>query len=44
MSVLLDLPLSSYNSFTQPNACISVFETKTSKWQARVIDSTCHLA
>src|SRR5664280_2665002 len=45
MSVLLDLPLlSSYNSFTQPNACISVFEAQTSKWQARVIDSTCHLA
>jgi broad specificity phosphatase PhoE len=44
MSVLLDLPLSSYNSFTQPNACISVFEAETSKWQARVIDSTCHLA
>jgi broad specificity phosphatase PhoE len=44
MSVLLDLPLSSYSSFTQPNACISVFEVETSKWQARVIDSTCHLA
>jgi broad specificity phosphatase PhoE len=44
MSVLLDLPLSSYNRFTQPNACISVFEAETSKWQARVIDSTCHLA
>src|SRR5450830_671695 len=44
MSVLLDLPLSSYNSFTQPNACISVFEAETSKWQARVIDSTCHLS
>jgi broad specificity phosphatase PhoE len=44
MSVLLDLPLSSYSSFTQPNACISVFEAETSKWQARVIDSTCHLA
>lgn len=43
MSVLLDLPLNSYNSFTQPNACISVFEAETSKWQARVIDSTCHL-
>jgi broad specificity phosphatase PhoE len=44
MSVLLDLPPSSYSSFTQPNACISIFETETSKWQARVIDSTCHLA
>ncbi|MCX6084772.1 MAG: histidine phosphatase family protein [Caldiserica bacterium] len=44
ISVLLDLPLSSYGSFTQPNACISVFEAETSKWQARVIDSTCHLA
>jgi len=44
MSVLLDLPLSSYNSFIQPNACISVFEAETTKWQARVIDSTCHLA
>jgi len=43
MSVLLDLPISSYNNFTQPNACISIFEAKTSKWQARVIDSTCHL-
>jgi len=43
MSVLLDLPLSSYSSFTQPNACISVFEAETGKWQARVIDSTCHL-
>jgi len=28
----------------QPNASISVFEAETSKWQARVIDSTCHLA
>ncbi|RIE06388.1 histidine phosphatase family protein [Candidatus Cryosericum terrychapinii] len=44
MSVLLDLPVSSYSSFTQPNACISVFEAETNKWQARVIDSTCHLA
>jgi probable phosphoglycerate mutase len=44
MSVLLDLPLSSYSSFTQPNACISVFEAEAGKWQARVIDSTCHLA
>jgi broad specificity phosphatase PhoE len=44
ISVLLDLPLSSYSSFTQPSACISVFEAETSKWQARVIDSTCHLA
>jgi broad specificity phosphatase PhoE len=44
ISVLLDLPLSVYNSFTQPNASISVFEIKASKWQARVIDSTCHLA
>lgn len=44
MSVLLDLPPSSYSSFTQPNACISIFEAKTSKWQARLIDSTCHLA
>jgi len=44
MSVLLDLPLNSYSSFTQPNACISVFEAETGKWQARVIDSTCHLA
>jgi broad specificity phosphatase PhoE len=44
MSVLLELPLSSYGSFTQPNACISVFEAETSKWQARVLDSTCHLA
>jgi len=43
MSVLLDLPISSYNNFTQPNACISIFEAETSKWQARVIDSTCHL-
>jgi broad specificity phosphatase PhoE len=43
VSVLLDLPLSSDSSFTQPNACISVFEAKSSKWQARVIDSTCHL-
>jgi len=43
MSVLLDLPISSYNYFTQPNACISIFEAETSKWQARVIDSTCHL-
>jgi broad specificity phosphatase PhoE len=44
ISVLLDLPLSSYCRFTQPNVCISVFEAVTSKWQARVIDSTCHLA
>jgi probable phosphoglycerate mutase len=44
ISVLLDLPLSSYGSFTQPNACISVFEVETGKWQVRVIDSTCHLA
>lgn len=43
MSVLLDLPLSSYSSFTQPNACISIFEAETTKWQARVIDSTSHL-
>jgi broad specificity phosphatase PhoE len=44
ISVLLDLPLSSYSSFTQPSACISVFEAETSNWQARVIESTCHLA
>jgi broad specificity phosphatase PhoE len=43
ISILLDLPLSSYSSYTQPNACISVFEAESSKWQARVIDSTCHL-
>ncbi|MFA4932120.1 MAG: histidine phosphatase family protein [Caldisericia bacterium] len=44
MSVLLDLPLSSCTSLAQPNASISVFEAENSKWQARVIDSTCHLA
>lgn len=44
MSVLLDLPLSSCTSLVQPNASISIFEAETSKWQARVIDSTCHLA
>ena len=44
MCVLLDLPLSTCSSFTQPNACISIFEAQTGKWQARVIDSTCHLA
>lgn len=43
-SVLLDLPLSSYSSFIQPNASISIFEAADGKWQARVIDSTCHLA
>lgn len=43
ISVLLDLPLSSYDEFTQPNACISIFEAKDDGWQARVIDSTCHL-
>jgi broad specificity phosphatase PhoE len=44
MSVLMDLPLSSYSSFIQPNASISIFEAEAGKWQARVIDSTCHLA
>jgi len=43
ISVLLDLPLSSYSSFVQPNACISIFEAGDGRWQARVIDSTCHL-
>jgi broad specificity phosphatase PhoE len=44
ISVLMDLPLSSYSSFIQPNASISIFEAEAGKWQARVIDSTCHLA
>ncbi|MFZ2413190.1 MAG: histidine phosphatase family protein [Candidatus Cryosericum sp.] len=44
ISVLLDLPLSSYSSFIQPNASISIFEAGEGKWQVRVIDSTCHLA
>jgi len=44
ISVLLDLPLSNYSSFTQPSACISVFEAEAGKWQTRVIDSICHLA
>lgn len=44
VSVLLELPLSSCTSLAQPNASISVFEVETSTWQARVIDSTCHLA
>jgi phosphoserine phosphatase len=43
ISVLLDLPLDTYGNFTQPNACISVFEVEAEKWQVRVIDSTCHL-
>jgi broad specificity phosphatase PhoE len=44
VSVLLGLPLSSYGSFIQPNASISILEAETSKWQAKVLDSTRHLA
>lgn len=44
ISVLLDLPLTSYETFAQPNACISIFEAETVKWQAKIIDSVCHLA
>jgi len=43
MSVLLDLPLSTYDSFIQPNASISVLEVERKKWQARVNDSISHL-
>ena len=43
MSVLLDLPLSTSDNSTQPNASISVFEANNSKWQVQLRDSTCHL-
>jgi broad specificity phosphatase PhoE len=43
ISVLLDLPLSTYDNFIQPNASISVFEANNSKWQVQVSDSTYHL-
>jgi phosphoserine phosphatase len=43
ISVLLDLPLSTYDNFTQQNASISVFEANNSKWQVQVTDSTSHL-
>ncbi|MCX6084925.1 MAG: histidine phosphatase family protein [Caldiserica bacterium] len=43
MSVLLDLPLSTYSNFTQPNASISVLEVDSNKWQARLSDSIFHL-
>ncbi|MHB8070969.1 MAG: histidine phosphatase family protein [Candidatus Cryosericum sp.] len=43
ISTLLDLPLTSIDDFTQSNASVSIFEVHNGRWQARVIDSTCHL-
>ncbi len=43
ISVLLGLPLTSIDNFTQSNAAVSIFETRKGRWQARVINSTCHL-
>jgi broad specificity phosphatase PhoE len=43
ISALLDLPLTSIDDFTQSNASVSIFESRDGRWQARVIDSTCHL-
>jgi broad specificity phosphatase PhoE len=43
ISTLLGLPLTSIDDFTQSNASVSIFEVHNERWQARVIDSTCHL-
>lgn len=44
ITALLELPLETCKQFMQANACISVFRQQPhEKWQAVMINSTCHL-
>jgi probable phosphoglycerate mutase len=44
VSTLLNLPPSTYDSFEQPNAGISILETFNDGWQMVSMDSTAHLS